>query len=517
MTFIKYHWNQVDLTESQIKYIENVYKWMEGGSCRATIEQLGINVSGKNVLEVGCGPGQLLVELSKDSPSKLLGVDLDEAYLKFAATEFRNRNIINFILIRADATSLPFPDGYFDLVISFLTLPYVKDDKKALTEFSRVLKRGGALVISGHEKGFPIRYVKQRKFKPLLIYIASLIYLLSGKKFILNTLQSYKKLSRYLPQIGISIEQIILSKKSFGFVETFKIKGLKHSPIMRKLIVNADDFGLTDGVNQAVIECYKNGSISSATLMVNADATEEAVKLAKENPELGVGLHFNIATGKPISNPDMIPSLVSHDGFFHERKVFERKSMLGLINPKDVEREFLSQVRLYQDFGLRMTHIDSDQHTHVHLSVFSVVSKYCIQNCIPLRIPHVSYFTNSDIFCRRNVKRVFRSSLLKLLIRLDRLSISSEKLISNDQFYSIFDFMPVPKVLQKEHYFRILDNLKEGISELMVHPALVDEKLKRLTKITDISQQEYNALMSFSLRDECQKRAIEFINYGDLH
>lgn len=63
---------------------------------------------------------------------------------------------------------------------------------------------------------------------------------------------------------------------------------------------------------------------------------------------------------------------------------------------------------------------------------------------------------------------------------------------------------------------RILDNLKEGISELMVHPALVDEKLKRLSQITDISQQEYNVLMSFSLRDECQKRGIEFINYGDL-
>jgi ubiquinone/menaquinone biosynthesis C-methylase UbiE len=189
--------------------------------------EMEINVEGKKVLDIGCGPGQLLVELSKDGPQELCGVDIDGKFLRVAAMELKSRNIHDVKLIIADAIKLPFSDEHFDIVISFLTLPYVKDDKKALTEFSRVVKRDGTLVISGHEKGFPIRYVKRRRFKPLLIYIASLMYLLSGKKFILNTLQSYKKLCKYLTQIGISIEQITLSKKSFGLLEEFKIKGIK--------------------------------------------------------------------------------------------------------------------------------------------------------------------------------------------------------------------------------------------------------------------------------------------------
>lgn len=284
----------------------------------------------------------------------------------------------------------------------------------------------------------------------------------------------------------------------------------------RKLIVNADDFGLTEGVNQAVIKCYKKASVSSATLMINTDATKHAVELAKENPGLGVGLHFNLTTGKPLSELDTVRSLVAHDGFFCSRKVWERRPFLGLVKNRDIETEFLAQVQRYQEFGLSMTHIDSHQHMHVYPSVFSVVSKYCIRNNVPLRIPYVSHFLDSNILCRSNMKKLLRSSLLRLLIGLDVLPITRKRPISNDHFCCIFDFMPIPEFIRKEHYVRMLDKFKKGICELMVHPAQVDEKLRRLTEITKVSQQEYKILASFSLKHECQKRGIEFINYSDL-
>ena len=284
----------------------------------------------------------------------------------------------------------------------------------------------------------------------------------------------------------------------------------------KKLIVNADDFGLTKGVNQAAIECYKNGSISSATLMVNADATEEAVALAKENPGLGVGLHFNLTIGKPLSEAKDIPTLVDSNGFFWRRKMFEKKAFLRSIKPKDVETELLAQVKQFRDFGLQMTHIDGHQHCHLYPPVFSILSDYCYQTKTPIRIPRVHSIRNLGFSIRNSLKRIIRTDILKLLLKYN-LFIAGKTLISNDYFHSIFDYTPLPETLKAEHYIRILGNLRGGISELMVHPAIVDSKLQSLTKITHLSEQEYNILTSFSLGDECAKRNIELINYGNLH
>lgn len=80
--------------------------------------------------------------------------------------------------------------------------------------------------------------------------------------------------------------------------------------VSKQLIINADDFGLTSGVNQAVMDCSQQGSVSSATLMVNTAASEEAASLARSNPNLGLGLHFNLTLGRPVSTPVKVPSLV---------------------------------------------------------------------------------------------------------------------------------------------------------------------------------------------------------------
>jgi len=224
---VKYHWDKIDLTEKQREYINSVYREMEAGSYRKTIKIMDLNVKNKRVLDVGCGPGQFLVELSKDSPSLLVGCDLDESFLRFAFNEFTNRNINNFILIRADAMNLPFANETFDVVTSFLVLPLLRNDKEALIELSRVLKIDGTLCISIHAAGLPIRYIKQGRFRPLLIYPITCIYQLTGKKLILNTIQNHKKISKILNSIGLHVDKIIPSKKSFGLVETFKIRAIK--------------------------------------------------------------------------------------------------------------------------------------------------------------------------------------------------------------------------------------------------------------------------------------------------
>lgn len=215
------------MTKWQAAYIKSAYRELETGITKKRIEELGLNVRDKAFLDVGCGPGNFLVGVSADGPERIVGVDLDEQFLAVAHTELKRRFVTNFSLVRATATHLPFINESFDIVTCFLVLPHVPDDKDALAELGRVLKKDGVLAISGHDKGFPLRYLKRLRFKPLLMYLWSLLYTLTGKKLIRNTLQNYKKVCQDLAGMGFVVDGITLSRKSFGLVETYRIKAIK--------------------------------------------------------------------------------------------------------------------------------------------------------------------------------------------------------------------------------------------------------------------------------------------------
>ena len=87
--------------------------------------------------------------------------------------------------------------------------------------------------------------------------------------------------------------------------------------ILRKLIVNADDFGFNQDVTDGILECHKNGCVTSTTLMTHMPAAEYAAERSKSYPELSVGIHFSINTGRPLSAPEKIPSLVDSQGNFN--------------------------------------------------------------------------------------------------------------------------------------------------------------------------------------------------------
>ena len=112
----------------------------------------------------------------------------------------------------------------------------------------------------------------------------------------------------------------------------------------KTVVINADDFGLLPEVNKGIIECFEAGSITSTSMMVNTEGTSDAVNLAKQYPSLGVGLHFSLTQGSPVSSSSKVASLVSGDGGFHSRSAFERKMLFGNVRLSDVETEFMAQV-----------------------------------------------------------------------------------------------------------------------------------------------------------------------------
>ena len=218
------------LTKWHSAYIQNAYHELKRGTTRKQLEALDIDATGKKVLDVGCGPGNLLVALSADAPKLLIGVDIDETFLVFGRSQIENSidpSSVIPTLLRASLPTLPFADETFDLVTCFLVMPHVPDDRAALTELARILKPGGTLAVSGHGFGFPLRYLKRFRLKPLQMYLASLIYRCTGKKWIQNTLQNDDEICDLLNSIGVVPEVRHYNQKILGCVATYWIKAIK--------------------------------------------------------------------------------------------------------------------------------------------------------------------------------------------------------------------------------------------------------------------------------------------------
>jgi predicted glycoside hydrolase/deacetylase ChbG (UPF0249 family) len=138
-----------------------------------------------------------------------------------------------------------------------------------------------------------------------------------------------------------------------------------------RLIINADDFGLTPSINRAAGELHRAGVLTSSTLMATGAAFDDAVAVAKANPALGVGCHVVLTDGIPVSHPYDIPTLLGSDGktFRPSLLDFVQALLRGDVREDDIEREAVAQVQKLQRAGIDVTHIDTHKHTHLFTSV----------------------------------------------------------------------------------------------------------------------------------------------------
>ena len=139
---------------------------------------------------------------------------------------------------------------------------------------------------------------------------------------------------------------------------------------MRRLIVNADDFGLTSGVNEAIVELHRASALTSATLMATAGAFGQAVSESKTLPSLGVGCHVVLVDGKPVLPADKIPSLIDSSApnnaeFRPKLSGFVTDLLRGRISDAEIEAEATAQIRKLKEAGIAVTHLDTHKHTHM--------------------------------------------------------------------------------------------------------------------------------------------------------
>ena len=145
---------------------------------------------------------------------------------------------------------------------------------------------------------------------------------------------------------------------------------------MKQLIVNADDFGLTPGVNRGILRAFQDGIVTSASLLVTGRAFEEGVALGRQNPDLDVGLHLALVEERPVLGREALPTLVDETGRFPRTSgEFLRRAFLGRIRWDEVEREIAAQIARFQKTGLRLSHLNSHQHLHIFPPVFQIVKR----------------------------------------------------------------------------------------------------------------------------------------------
>ena len=138
-------------------------------------------------------------------------------------------------------------------------------------------------------------------------------------------------------------------------------------PSRCRLIVNADDFGRSHSINEAVIRAHQEGILTSASLMVNETGCDEAIRLAKENPKLGVGLHLTLLVGRSALAPEKIPGLVNPRGEFSNNPVgvgfryFFNRRLRGQLRA-----EIHAQFDRFHATGLPLDHVNGHLHLHLH-------------------------------------------------------------------------------------------------------------------------------------------------------
>ncbi|MBZ5508872.1 MAG: ChbG/HpnK family deacetylase [Acidobacteriia bacterium] len=285
---------------------------------------------------------------------------------------------------------------------------------------------------------------------------------------------------------------------------------------MRRLIINADDFGLTSGVNRAIVEGNRSGTVTSATLMANAQASAAAIELAKAQPSLKTGCHVVLIDGVPLSAN--LPSLTSGSPRFRSSlKQFAMAAVRKQIAAEEIEREVTAQVRKIQVSGVTLTHVDSHKHTHMFPQVLRPVlraARACgiraVRNPFePLRSWPFSMMAGAPGLWLRSAGvmafQIFAAEFGRAL--------REEGMVSTDGTVGI----AVTGKLDQQILLQILKALPEGTWELVCHPGYSDADLKAAgTRLTQSREIELAALTSEVTQQALAREKIELISYADL-
>jgi chitin disaccharide deacetylase len=290
---------------------------------------------------------------------------------------------------------------------------------------------------------------------------------------------------------------------------------------VRRLIVNADDFGFTTGVNRAIVEAHTHGIVTSTTLMANGRAFEDAVILAKTVSRLSVGCHVVLIDGEPVLDAEQLPSIASANSggvrFREGLKLFAARALAGRLNAGEVESEASAQIHKIQTAGLNVSHIDTHKHTHLFPAVLRPLlraARNCgvraVRNPFGPRKP----LRSSELLRRPGLwTRYAEVKLFRVLAAKFRDAANREGLITPDGTLGIV----VTGALDEKLFRAIAAIIPDGTWEFVCHPGHNDDDLKRAnTRLRESREAELRVLTMPEARELLSSQAISLISYHEL-
>ena len=268
---------------------------------------------------------------------------------------------------------------------------------------------------------------------------------------------------------------------------------------MKRLIINADDYGRSPDISRGIREAHLQGVVSSTTCMMNIPTTAGDIAIAlQETPDLGMGVHLVLTMGRPISAPETIPSIVDDNGnFFKYTPLLEHRSSLNI---DEVKKEWRAQIEAFvRAYGKKPTHLDSHHHSsYFSPALFRAMLELAKEYGCPIRYPLLP--TNDDSLEFSETTK-HASDLLK--------EFSPRR---PDVFFVNF----YDETATKENLLAIIKDVPDGTSEIMCHPGHVDEAFAQESVYNFQRERELKILTDPAVKEVIQSHGIELINFADL-
>jgi hopanoid biosynthesis associated protein HpnK len=281
-------------------------------------------------------------------------------------------------------------------------------------------------------------------------------------------------------------------------------------PPVKTLIVNADDFGLSREVNAAVIKAHREGILTSASLMVAEAHRDEAISLAREHPELDVGLHAVVCRGRSVLPPAEIAPAVDALGRFPDNAVltglrwYFDKQLRGKL-----EAELRAQVEKHLELVGYLNHIDGHLNFHVHPVVADILVELASEYKVScLRVPRERVLTTLRLRRDHAVRKAVEAAIFRALSSWTRRLMRKRGLKSTDSLFGLHQ----SGHLDEDYIVAIIDRLREGATELYFHPALDIGD----TPPSASAQVEVEILTSPRVRDALVARGVRLASFAEL-
>jgi len=272
--------------------------------------------------------------------------------------------------------------------------------------------------------------------------------------------------------------------------------------VRRRLVVNADDFGRSDSINEAVIRAHQEGVLTTASLMVNEPACARAVELARQNPRLGVGLHLTLLCGRSALSPHKIPGLVNGQGEFSTKPTATGFRYFCLPSLREQLRaEIHAQFEKFHRTGLKLDHVNGHLHLHLHPTVFRVLMRDAEELGVSrVRLTFDPFWLNLRLASGQWIYRFTHAVLFHLLSARARPACARRAVGHTRRVFGLLQNARV----DESYVLGLLQHLPAGDSELYSHPSL------------DEFRSEFEALISPRVRQRAKSLGIELIRYEDL-